>query len=295
MRILILGANGMIGHKMYQILSEQYTDVWVTLRTKLSELSYADLYNRDKTEEGVDLSDFTNVTSVLEKVNPNVIINAAGITIRRGVNESVCTSILLNSALPHFLEEWVMKTAGKKVIHFSTDCVFSGKGGAYTEADEPDPKDYYGKTKALGEVSGPQALTLRGSMIGRELANHTELLEWFLSQKNKTIHGFNNAIYSGITTVQMAFFVRDIIRDFPMLSGICHVSSVPISKYELLKIFNEVFDVNAEIYADESYASRKDLVSSHFYSTTGFAIPEWKELAIQLKNDSIQYSNYYKN
>ena len=294
MKILILGGNGMIGHKIYQALRINFDDTWVLLRQNLKDLKYKELFNFEKVIHCVDLKKFDSLTGVLDDLNPDIIINAAGITIRRGVDISSSNTILMNSALPNFLEKWVRGKKGKRLIHFSTDCVFSGKIGAYNENSIPDALDYYGKTKALGEVTGSQSLTLRGSMIGRELANHTELLEWFLSQKGNTVRGFKNVIYSGITTVKMAEFVTKIITDFPSMSGLYNVSSVPISKYELLKLFNKIFGVGAEILINEDYHSKKDLISDRFYNETGFTIPEWEDLAIQLKDNSLINSKYYK-
>lgn len=294
MKIFILGGNGMIGHKIYQTLHKKFEDTWILVRQSLEDLTYKEVFNEEKIIHSVDLKQFDRVTRILDDLDPDIIINAAGITIRRGVDNSISNSITINSALPHFLEEWVTGKGGKRLIHFSTDCVFSGKSGAYKEDSIPDAMDYYGKTKALGEVKGSQTLTLRGSMIGRELANHTELLEWFLSQKGNTVKGFKNVIYSGITTVKMAEYITKIITDFPSMSGLYNVSSVPISKYELLKLFNKNFGVNADILINEDYYSRKDLISERFFKETGFLIPKWEDLAVQLKKDSLLYSKYYK-
>jgi len=196
--------------------------------------------------------------------------------------------------LPHLLEEWVSNKKGKRIIHFSTDCVFSGKSGEYNENSDLDAQDVYGKTKGIGELKGPNSLTLRCSMIGRELDYYTELLEWFLSQKGETIKGFSNVVYSGITTVKMAEFVKDIIVHYPDLSGVYNISSVPISKYELLKLFKDTFGYTIEIEKDITYKSRKDLLSNNFFKETKFTIPVWRDLMIQLKEDSILNSEYYK-
>lgn len=294
MKIFILGGNGMIGHKIYQALHKKFDDTWILVRQHLKDLTYKEVFNGAKAIQSVDLLHFDRLTGILDNLDPDIIINAAGITIRRGVDSNICNSIIMNSALPHFLEEWVTGKGGKRLIHFSTDCVFSGKRGAYKEDSIPDAMDYYGKTKALGEVKSSQTLTLRSSMIGRELANHTELLEWFLLQKGNTVQGFKNVIYSGITTVKMAEYITKIITDFPSMSGLYNVSSVPISKYELLKLFNKNFDVDADILIKEDYYSRKDLIADKFFDETGFAIPEWEDLAVQLKKDSLLYSKYYK-
>ncbi len=294
MKILILGGNGMIGHKMYQVLSQDFPDTWVILRQKIGDLAAKGVFNQQKVIDKVDLSDLRKLSSILDDLNPDVIINAAGITIRRGINNKISYSILVNSVLPHFLDEWISGKDAKRLIHFSTDCVFSGKSGSYTDEAEPDATDYYGKTKALGEVKTTQTLTLRGSMIGRELENHTELLEWFLAQKGKTIKGFSNVIYSGITTVRMAKLVKMILHQFPLLSGVYNVSSVPISKYDLLLLFRKTFELDVEIEKDESYSSRKDLISENFFQEIGISSPQWTDLITELKADSQLYRDCYK-
>ena len=294
MRILILGGNGMIGHKIYQTLSSCFQDTWVLLRQPLKKFPHKNFFNSQKVIDRIDLSDFAVLQSELNKIDPDIIINAAGITIRRGVNLSVYKSILINAALPHLLEEWVSNKKGKRIIHFSTDCVFSGKSGEYNENSDLDAQDVYGKTKGIGELKGPNSLTLRCSMIGRELDYYTELLEWFLSQKGETIKGFSNVVYSGITTVKMAEFVKDIIVHYPDLSGVYNISSVPISKYELLKLFKDTFGYTIENEKDITYKSRKDLLSNNFFKETKFTIPVWRDLMIQLKEDSILNSEYYK-
>ena len=184
----------MIGHKMYQLITKIHIDTWVTLRNNLSSYSYSEIYNFEKVIDNNDLSNFKLLLNQLNSINPDVIINACGITIRRGIETLKSNSIILNSALPHFLNEWVASN-NKRLIHFSTDCVFTGSKGNYLDNDNKDAYDLYGSTKSMGEVIDSKfTITLRGSMIGRELENKTELFEWFLKQKNKTIKGFNKSI-----------------------------------------------------------------------------------------------------
>jgi dTDP-4-dehydrorhamnose reductase len=194
--------------------------------------------------------------------------------------------------LPHFLGSWV-KNHNSRLIHFSTDCVFSGKDGSYDENSQLDAQDTYGKTKGYGEIINENSLTLRGSMIGRELENKTELLEWFLSKKDDKVKGYSNVIYSGITTLQMAYFVKDIIHKFPNLTGLYNVASKPISKYELLILLNKYFNNQCIILKDELYISKKNLIAQKFYFTTNFSIPEWENMIIELKKDSDENYKYY--
>lgn len=293
MRILILGGNGMIGHKMYQILSKFKEDTWITLRNDLSTYNFSGIYNYEKVIDNIDLTDFNNLSRILNELKPAIILNACGITIRRGVEKITSNTILLNSALPHFLNEWV-SVNNKRLIHFSTDCVFSGKKGNYLDTDVKDAYDLYGYTKSLGEIIDSNfALTLRASMIGRELENKTELFEWFLKQKNKNIKGFSEVIYSGITTVKMAEIILIIINYHQNLSGIYNISSMPITKFGLLKLCNEHFDVNAIIEMDNSYSSNKNLISENFFNKIGMKQPNWEDLIKQLKDDCIINNNLY--
>jgi dTDP-4-dehydrorhamnose reductase len=292
MRILILGGNGMIGHKLYQVLSNSYADTWVLFKKKIDKVSFSEIFNKDKVIDNFDLVQFDKLNIILDNLSPDVIINAAGITIRRGINENICKSILVNSALPHLLDNWT-KYNHKRLIHFSTDCVFSGKMGSYTESSLTDAEDTYGRTKSLGEVISQNSLTLRGSMIGRELENKTELLEWFLNLNEIKIKGFTNVIYSGITTIRMANYVHKLIRDFPDMHGIYNVSSNSITKYDLLNLFNSFFKKEISITSDSSYTSNKDLNSTNFYKETGFLKPNWKELVEELLVDCQSNSKYY--
>jgi len=293
MRILILGGNGMIGHKMYQMISKVNEDTWVTLRNDLSTYIFSNIYNHEKVIDKIDLSDFNKLLHTLNEINPDIILNACGITIRRGVEKIKSNTILLNSVLPHFLNEWVSLNH-KRLIHFSTDCVFSGKKGDYLDTDIKDAYDLYGSTKSLGEIVDSKfAITLRGSMIGRELENKTELFEWFLQQSNNKIKGFSEVIYAGITTVKMAEIVLRLINFYPNLSGIYNISSKPISKYDLLKMCNEHFEINSIIEMDNSYKSNKNLISDKFFIEIGIEKPNWIDLIRQLKDDSLIYTNLY--
>ena len=293
MKILILGGNGMIGHKMYQTISKIHKDTWVTLRKSLSNYSYSDIYNPEKVIDNIDLINFQIILNQLNKINPDIVINACGITIRRGIETLKSNSIILNSALPHFLNEWVTSN-NKRLIHFSTDCVFTGAKGDYLDNDNKDAYDLYGSTKSMGEViDSKYAITLRGSMIGSELENKTELFEWFLKQKNKNIKGFSKVIYSGITTTKMAEIVLKLIDQYQNLSGVYNISSKPISKFELLKLWNNLFDINANIEIDKSYTSNKNLISDNFYRTISMEQPDWVELSSQLNIDNLLHNNLY--
>jgi dTDP-4-dehydrorhamnose reductase len=173
-----------------------------------------------------------------------------------------------------------------RVIHFSTDCVFDGSSGQYTETSQPTAKDTYGKTKFLGEIEGDCALTLRFSCIGRELDTHTELLEWFLAQKNTEVNGFGKVIYSGLTTHVISREVVKIIVNFPNLTGIFQLSSSPISKYDLLCLIQEKYETSSKVNCSNDYVADKSLVCSKYVNRTKFEPQTWDKMIEDLHSDS---------
>jgi len=290
MKILILGGDGMIGHKMIQVLSNLNHQIIVSIReqrelTKQCFSSQVKVFFIDFLKE--------NVVTFLNVVKPDVIINATGITIRRGVNEHVSDAIYLNSYFPHQLANWA-GIHNKRLIHFSTDCVFSGSEGSYSEDATPNALDYYGKTKGLGEVLSKNALTLRSSMIGPELFNKTELFEWVTNNKEKEINGFSRVMYSGVATVYMARLVVDLIENYKDFNGIYNIASNPISKFELLHLINDNFDLGLVINKDQNIVSNKTLDASKIENELGIKSPSWNELIIELKKDYIHFIDLYK-
>ncbi len=235
-----------------------------------------------------------NIQEFLDIINPDIIINAAGITIRRLDEYSLEQIIFSNSLLPNMLNNWSYQN-NCRLIHFSTDCVFSGKKGKYLEDDITDALDIYGKTKSLGEIKSDCCLTLRSSMIGFELNNKTELLEWAFKNHQKTINGFSNVIYSGITSLLMSKIIIKILNDYPDLTGIYNISSTPISKFYLLKKINTIFDLNIEIKSIEAKAVDKSLVYSNFFNKTGIEIPDWDSMLNELKKNWILNKHIYED
>tara|TARA_B100001057_G_scaffold499798_1_gene611838 strand:- start:4783 stop:5652 length:870 start_codon:yes stop_codon:yes gene_type:complete len=288
MKVLVLGIDGMIGHKIAQSIQNNY---------ELFGTSRKDLKKQDiGLHQGkIVKHDFlkNNLESLLKNVSPSIIINCVGITPRRGLNKSIINSELLNSKLPHFLDNW-SKSNNSKLIHFSTDCVYSGDKGDYSEDSNTDAKDTYGITKAKGEINNDYSLTLRSSMIGREVFNYTELFEWLYSMKNKRIQGYSKAIYSGITTVRMGKIINLILQDGLSLSGIMNISSKPISKFDLLKKLSEAFNLNVDIEENSNISSNKVLNSKKFTEITGIKMPNWNELISEFKEDSSSYTSLYK-
>ena len=290
MKILILGGDGMIGHKMAQVLSVQNHEIVISIREK-KELTLKSISSKVK----VFLNDFIkdSILDFLDKVNPDVIINAIGITIRRGAAENISDTIYLNSLFPHQISSWALAFK-KRLIHFSTDCVFSGSEGSYLEDATPNALDYYGKTKGLGEINSKSSLTIRSSMIGPELYNKTELFEWIINNKEKEINGFSRVMYSGVTTVYMARLLADLIDNHKNLSGIYNIASKPISKFELLHLINDNFDLGLIINDNKTVISNKTLNASKIEKVIGFQPPSWDELIFELKKDYMNFIDLYK-
>ena len=289
MKVLILGSDGMIGHKIAQslndecelILSSRKSISLDTIGVKRGKILFHDLIT-------------DNLDSMLKKIFPDLIINCAGITTRRGVKDNIQNTRLLNSDIPHKLDSWANLNS-KKLIHFSTDCVFSGSRGNYLDNDISDANDTYGKTKAAGEVNSFNTLTIRCSMIGRELYNFTELFEWLVKNKNKNIDGYSKVFYSGITTVRMGKIISKIINEDINLTGIYNISSIPISKFELLHKLSNAFGLNVDITENKNIKSNKVLNSKKFAEITGIKTPDWDDLISEFVEDCGENKSLYKN
>lgn len=293
MRILVLGGEGMLGHKMFQTLRSRYPDTVCTVARSLEEPFYRNipLFHTGNVVDRVDAMDFGAMRRVLGEHCPDWIINCIGVIKQREEAMAAIPSITLNSLLPHrlaeFAEDW-----GGRVIHFSTDCVFSGRHGNYTEDSPSDAEDLYGKSKYLGEVTAGNALTLRTSIIGRELDHFRSLLEWFLSQDGKTVRGFRRVIYSGVTTNSLAQLVGNLIADHPALSGLYQVTGPPVSKHDLLCMIRDAYHLDIDIVPDEREVSDRSMVGEKFRRATGYPQPEWPALLKQLSDDPTPYGDW---
>lgn len=280
MRILILGGSGMLGHQFWRQLHQQH-EVWVTLRKPLADYGAHALFEREKTISGVDVASPDALEAVFAGVRPEVVINCIGIIKQLKEAKNPLVSLNINSVLPHRLGQ-ICAVAGARLIHISTDCVFSGRKGNYTEADLSDAEDLYGRTKFLGETQESHTLTLRTSIIGRELETKSGLIEWFLSQSGQSIKGFRKAIYTGFTTMEMARVIEMILLRQSDLHGLWQVSSDPINKFELLKIAQEAFGWQGEILPDDQFVCDRSLDSKRFREHTGYQPPSWQEMLQEL-------------
>lgn len=291
--ILVLGGEGMLGHKMFQLLSPRFPGTACTVARSLAEPFYrkVGLFRMGNVVDRVDAMDLRGMEDTLRGLRPSFIVNCIGIVKQREEAKAAVPSITLNSLLPHKLAE-IAEGWGGRVIHFSTDCVFSGTVGGYTEDSPSDALDLYGKSKYLGEVTAGNALTLRTSIIGRELANFRSLLEWFLAQRGKAVQGFRRVIYSGVTTNHLSELVGDLISGHPTLTGLYQVSSPSISKHDLLCLLREAYRLDVEILPDERESCDRSLIGSRFLEATGVRPPDWPELVRRLAADPTPYESW---
>lgn len=277
---MILGGDGMLGHRLFQSLMPHH-DVRVTLRRLLGQCEHYNLFNSGNAFDNVDVLDYERLSEVIRQFKPQAVVNCVGIIKQRSSAKESIPSIEINALLPHRLS-LLCKSIGARLILLSTDCVFSGKKGNYVEEDLTDATDLYGRTKLLGEVQDSHCLTLRTSIIGRELSRKKSLLEWFLAQSGP-IKGYTNAIYSGFTTHEMSRIIEKMIVKHPHASGIYHVSSDSISKFELLKLTGDILGHHIEIIPDASFECDRSLNSERFRSEFNYQPPSWIAMIQELK------------
>jgi dTDP-4-dehydrorhamnose reductase len=292
-KVTVLGASGMLGHKMVQQLRSVFPSTTAIMRKRKTAPPFCriDLFHGSDVWDGVDCMDAELLQHTLAGIRPDFIVNCAGIIKQRPQANDAATSIAINALLPHQLAAWAGAWGGR-VIHFSTDCVFSGLRGGYTEEDPSDAQDLYGRSKFLGEVVAENALTLRTSMIGREIEDHRSLLEWFLSQKGRSVHGYRRVICSGVTTNHLADLVTAIIEDYPELSGLFQVASAPISKYELLCLLRDAYSADIDIEPDDREVSDRSMCGDKLRRAIGYVAPSWPNLVQQLAADPTPYERW---
>lgn len=291
MKILILGGSGMLGHRLWMNLRKEH-EVWVTVRQISSPFPARPEFPIKYIRTDVDASNFDQVTRALASIQPDLVINCIGLIKQMGhLARDPVMSISLNALLPHRIS-LICRAARIRMIHISTDCVFSGKKGNYLESDESDAEDLYGRSKFLGEVAyPPHSLTLRTSIIGRELKTRLGLVEWFLSQKDgDTIRGYKRAIFTGFTTDELSRIIMKDVIPHPELTGLYHVSSNPINKYDLLKITNQAFGRKINILPDEDFFMDRSLNSTRFRQATGYQPPSWSEMIQEMAKDAQFYN-----
>lgn len=277
MRVLILGVTGMFGSALYKVFApDPQHEVWGTLRSGGARKYFAEA-DRPRLIDSVDATDHDGLVAVLNRVQPDIVINAVGVIKQLATANDPLVVLPINSMLPHRLAA-LCALMGARMIQISTDCVFSGNAGNYVESDLSDAEDLYGKSKYIGEVHDQaHVITLRTSGIGHELNSRNGLLEWFLSQNGRA-RGFSKAIYSGLPWVELARVIKDFVLPHPEMNGLYHVSSKPISKLDLLRLVASVYGKQITIEPDGALRIDRSLNSARFTAATGYIAPEWPEL-----------------
>jgi dTDP-4-dehydrorhamnose reductase len=289
-RVLVLGGTGMLGHVLWETC-QQRMEAYATVRGEELTGAAAAVLDPSWTLTGVRAEDSESVARALDESRPDVVVNCVGVVKQAREAADPVTSIRVNSLFPHELAA-ACRERGTRLIHVSTDCVFSGDAGPYDESDRPDPVDLYGRSKLLGEVSGEGALTLRTSMIGRELEGANGLLEWFLgAAAGGPVRGFARAAFSGPTAPVLARVVADILERHHDLDGVAHVGAAPINKYDLLLQLREAFELDVEIESDDDLVVDRSLDSSRFRAATGWEPPSWREMIAELSEGAARYTD----
>ena len=266
----------MLGHKLLQQLSQAH-DVWGTVRGEPNDGPEIPGVGRSRLIGGIAAADLTAMRRALERVGAQAVLNCIGIVKQIDAGKDAVSSISVNALLPHQLSQ-VCADLGARLIHFSTDCVFTGVGGPHRETDAPAPADLYGRTKLLGELESPHCFTIRSSIVGRELRRGTGLVDWFISQRGGQVRGYRHALYSGLTTLAMSDVVRLVLESHPELSGVWQVSADPIDKCSLLELVNRVYGLGIRIEPDLDFHCDRRLDSSRFRNATGWVPPAWQAM-----------------
>jgi dTDP-4-dehydrorhamnose reductase len=276
MRILVLGASGMLGSAMFRVLVKDVgLEVFATARSG-SVRSFFDPILNKQIISGVDVENQDSLLRTFAEVKPHVVVNCIGLIKQLADANDPLVALPVNAMLPHRLAK-LCELSGARLVHISTDCVFTGSKGGYVETDQSDATDLYGKSKFMGEVTYSHTVTLRTSIIGHELSSAHALIGWFLEQEGR-VKGYKRAIFSGLPTVELARVVRDIVLPRAELNGLYHVAAEPIAKYELLQLVANTYNRSIEIIPDDSLTIDRSLNATRFREATGYIAPSWPEL-----------------
>lgn len=276
MKVLVLGASGMLGNAVLRVFA-QSAGFKVTGSVRSGQaLRLLPGGLRDCVVSGVDVDNIDSLMQLFASVRPDVVVNCVGLVKQLAEADDPLSAIPVNALLPHRLAR-LCALAQARLIHMSTDCVFSGSKGGYTEGDTSDAQDLYGRSKYLGEVDYPHAITLRTSIIGHELASAHGLVGWFLAQQG-SVKGYTAAIFSGLPTLELARVMRDFVIPQPALRGVYHVSADPISKYALLQLVAQAYGKSTTITPDSRISIDRSLDAGRFRAATGYVAPDWPAL-----------------
>jgi dTDP-4-dehydrorhamnose reductase len=279
-KVLVLGATGMLGNVVLRLFtqSNDYEVIGTARSLNVSKILPEDQSCRVIC--GVNVENYDELVRIFDRIRPNIVINCIGLVKQAKEAEDVLMAIPVNTLLPHRLAI-LSELVGARLIHISTDCVFSGDRGMYTESDTPDAQDIYGRSKYLGEVSYSNTITLRTSIIGHELSGARGLVGWFL-QQNDCVRGYRKAIFSGLPTIELAKAIRDFVIPFPELQGIYHISAEPIDKFTLLNHIANTYQKKIDILPDENLVIDRSLNSNKFRLATGFIPKPWSQLVLEM-------------
>ena len=285
MRVLILGASGMLGFQLLKFGSKvSHVSVFGVVRNKASLESKFGFINTNNIFELDDIQNFSGLNEIIGRISPDVIINAIGIVKQSDIASNAIVSLEINSLLPHKLA-LICQNVNARFIHISTDCVFDGKKGNYKLNDDSNALDLYGKSKFLGEVAYDNSITLRTSIIGHEISGQNlGLLDWFLNSKSSVL-GYTKAIFSGVTTFELARIIFENVLPKEHVSGLFQVSSLPINKYELLKIVRENYHLNTDIIPSENVKIDRSLDGTEFNQVFNYSPPTWPKMIEEFYND----------
>lgn len=274
MKILVLGATGMLGNMVFRYFqNNELFETWGTIRSEKA-LSCFPVHFHPKLITNVDVLVHDELISVLGKIQPDYVINCVGLIKQQARAHDPLAVLPVNSLFPHQLSR-LCSLISSRLIHISTDCVFSGEKGGYVESDPSDAHDLYGKSKCIGEViDSPHAVTLRTSIIGHELNSNYALVDWFLAQEGR-VKGYKKAIFSGLPTVELARVIRDYVIPNTHLSGLYHVAAKPVNKCHLLTLIAEQYNKNILIEPDEQVTIDRSLNGTRFEKQTGYRAPDW--------------------
>ncbi len=277
--VLVLGASGMLGHVVLGwFAAHKQHAVIGTVRSALAR-SRLPARLREHAIAGIDVENADSLTEIFARVRPSVVINCVGLVKQLAHADDPLIALPINALLPHRLAR-LCSLIDARLIHISTDCVFSGRNsrhGGYLESDTPDAEDIYGRSKLLGEVCNAPSVTLRTSIIGPELGSAHGLVGWFLAQ-DKCVRGFTRAVFSGLPTVELARVIHDFVLPNRALNGLYHVSAEPVAKYKLLRLVAQRYEKAIEIAPDDTLVVDRSLNSARFQTASGYSPPSWDDL-----------------
>jgi dTDP-4-dehydrorhamnose reductase len=281
MNVFILGASGMLGNAMLRTFAElpQFA-VYGSARSSAALRHFAPAL-QSRIVTGVDVEQHDSLVRAFGRVQPDLVINCVGLVKQLAESGDPLLTIPLNSLLPHRLAA-LCEVAGARLVQISTDCVFSGDQGLYRESDLPDADDLYGRSKLLGEVDYPHAITLRTSIIGHELEGQRSLVNWFLAQQGQ-VRGYTRAVFSGLPTVMLARLIRDVIVPHAELRGLYHVAAAPINKFDLLSLVAEVYGKQIAITPDAGLEIDRSLDATRLREATGYVAPPWPDMIAAMR------------